>query len=244
MEIGKHLRRYVVSLSRSVDRAVLPLRYRIRKLRFMFTRASATRLSAENVPVHFINLASRPDRLRETQDELQRMGLVSWSRFDAIKNDNGALGCALSHAGVFAGLQPGETAVMVCEDDIEFLVSPEELRELVQEFLENPALDVLCVAFNALAKGHPISSRLDITSNTQTLACYVAKASAIELLRDSFSESARLIQEGKPLGLVAVDQHWKRLQRRTLIFAIPRKRAARQRPSFSDIEGQDVSYGV
>jgi glycosyl transferase, family 25 len=244
MEIGKQLRRYVVSFSRSVDRALLPLRFRIRKLSSMGARATVARLSVQNLPVHFINLASRPDRLRETQDELQRMGLVHWSRFDAIKNDNGALGCALSHAGVFEGLPPGETVVMVCEDDIEFLVSPEELRELVQEFLENPALDVLCVAFNVMAKGHTISSRLDVTSNTQTLACYVAKASALELLRDSFSESARLIQEGKPLGLVAVDQHWKRLQRRTLIFAIPRKRAARQRPSFSDIEGQDVSYGV
>lgn len=244
MEIGRHLRRYVVLLRQSVDRALLPLRFRVRQLRFMGASQPAAGVSAENLPVHFINLASRPDRLRETQDELERMGLVQWSRFDAIKNDNGALGCALSHARVFEGLKPGETAVMVCEDDIEFLVSPEELRALVQEFLENPALDVLCVAFNVIAKGHPISSRLAITSNTQTLACYVAKAAAVHLLRDSFFESAQLIQHGKPLGLVAADQHWKKLQRRTLIFSIPRKRAARQRPSFSDIEGQEVSYGV
>lgn len=244
MEIGKHLRRSVVSLSRSVDRACLPLRFGVRKLSSIWATAPVSPLAAENLPVHFINLSSRRDRLRETQDELQRMELVQTSRFDAIKTDNGALGCALSHAGVLEGLKPGETAVMVCEDDIEFLVSPEELRALIQEFLENPVLDVLCVAFNVLAKGHPVSSRLAITSNTQTLACYVAKAPALGLLKDSFLESAELIKEGRPLGRVAADQHWKRLQRRTLIFAIPEMRVARQRPSFSDIEGQEVSYGV
>jgi glycosyl transferase family 25 len=244
MEVGKHLRRSLVALSRSADRAILPVRFLIRQLRSQREIQAPDLFAAENLPVHFINLASRPDRLRETRDELQRMGLVHWSRFDAIKNDNGALGCALSHARVIEGLKAGESAVMVCEDDIEFLVSPEELRVLVQEFLENPALDVLCIAFRVLAEGHPISSHLAITSNTQTLACYVAKASALDLLKDSFFESAQLIEEGRPLGVVAADQHWKRLQRRGLIFAIPRKRAARQRPSFSDIEGQEVSYGV
>jgi hypothetical protein len=66
----------------------------------------------------------------------------------------------------------------------------------------------------------------------------------MRLLRDSFLDSAKLIEEGKPLGLAAADQRWKQLQRRTLIFAIPRVRAARQRSSFSDIEGKEVSYGV
>lgn len=243
MEIGKHLRRSLRSLSRSVDRAILPIRFRVRTLWPEADARSATAASAETVPVYFINLTSRPDRRRETEVELERMGLSLWSRFDAVKHDNGALGCALSHARVIEGLD-GTAAIMVCEDDIEFLVSPDDLRALVQEFLENPSLDVLCIAFNVSAKGHPISSRLAITSNTQTLACYVAKKHALKSLKDSFFQSAQLIEEGKPLGLVAADQHWKKLQRRGLIFAIPLMRAARQRPSFSDIEGQEVSYGV
>lgn len=243
-EIIRHLRRYLGVIIRSVDRVALPLRFFLRKLRGGAANFSTAAARADEIPVYFINLASRPDRLRETENELARMGISRWSRFDATKDDNGALGCALSHAGLLEGLDDCQPAVMVCEDDIEFLVEPEELRVLLEEFLGNPAIDVLCLAFAVTAKGHAISSRLAVTSNTQTLACYVAKPAAIRLLRTSFYESAQRIQEGKPLGRFAADQHWKKLQRRRLIFAIPLNRAARQRPSFSDIEGREVSYGV
>jgi hypothetical protein len=244
MEVVKHLKRNLLSLSRTLDRGVLPLRFFLRKRRPHPKNILCVGAKSESIPVHVINLATRPDRLRETQDEFRKMGILRWTRFEAVKSDNGSLGCALSHARLLESIDGSELAVMVCEDDIEFLVSPQELDALMAEFLASPAIDVLCLAFNVGSKPHPISSRLAITANTQTTACYVVKGRAREMLTVSFFESAGLIQQGKPLGIAAVDRHWKKLQRRTLLFAVPRVRAARQRPSFSDIEEQKVSYGV
>jgi hypothetical protein len=244
VEVVEHLRRILLALSRSLDRGFLPVRFFARTLRPIPDNRAVAMASSRSIPAYFINLASRPDRLRETQDEFVRMRILGGSRFEAVRDTNGALGCALSHGRLLETIDNEPLAVMVCEDDIEFLVSPEELQRLVKEFLANPALDVLCLAFNLVSPGLRVSPLLAITANTATTACYVVKRSSLELLKKSFFESAELIEQGKPLGLAAADQHWKRLQRRGLIFAIPRTRAARQRPSFSDIEGQEVSYGV
>ncbi len=244
MELVKHLRRSLVIMSRSLDRALLPIRFWGRTLNPIPGNRVVAHADACSMPVHFINLASRPDRLRETEDEFARMKLLRASRFEAVKEENGALGCALSHGRLLESIDEHQLVVMVCEDDIEFLVNPQELQGLLEEFVENPALDVLCLAFNLIAAAHAVSPLLAVTANTATTACYVVKRPALERLEKSFFESARLIQAGQPLGLAAADQHWKKLQRRGLIFAVPRKRAARQRASFSDIEGQEVSYGV
>jgi glycosyl transferase, family 25 len=244
VEVVKHLRRSRVLMSRAVDRALLPIRFWRRTLSPVPGNRAVIGVDAASIPLHFINLASRPDRLRETEVEFARMELAGGFRFEAVKEENGALGCALSHGRLLESVDVHQLVVMVCEDDIEFLVSPQELRALLEEFLANPALDVLCLAFNLIAKAQAVSPLLAITANTATTACYVVKRPALERLEKSFLESARLIQEGQPLGLAAADQHWKKLQRRGVIFAVPRTRAARQRASFSDIEGQEVSYGV
>ena len=89
-----------------------------------------------------------------------------------------------------------------------------------------------------------ISKRLAVTADTATASCYVAKAAAIDKLKKSFQESAFMIRAGQPIGISAIDQHWKKLQRKDLLFAIPRTRAVRQRASYSNIEGRDVFYGV
>lgn len=244
MEVRRHLKRQILSFSRQVDSWMLGPRYVAKRLKPAIANAMAMRTGTDSIPTHVINLESRPDRLSETATELAKMGITHWSRFEAVKESNGALGCALSHARLVEQLQGAQPAVMVCEDDIEFLVSPDALHDVVSEFLRNPALDVLCLAFHLRSQPHRISSSLAITADTATASCYVAKTHSLEMLRDSFFEAAQLIEEGKPMGLAAIDQHWKKLQRRELIFAVPRVRAVRQRASFSDIEGHEVFYGV
>lgn len=244
MEVRRHLKRHALAFVRRIDQCMLGPRYIVRRLATGKANPSPVLTSLDCVPIRVINLESRVDRLRETEAELAKTGIRRWSRFSAVKDSNGALGCALSHAQLMEQVQGCEPAVMICEDDIEFLVAPEELHTLVSDFLANPALDVLCLAYHLRLPPHTISSRLAITADTATAACYVVKTGALPLLRDSFIEATQFIQAGKPLGLFAIDRHWRKLQRRQLIFAIPQERAVRQRPSFSDIEGHDVFYGV
>ena len=244
VEIRRHLRRKMRDFRRHVDRFLVARRVR-KKVRSEVAGDRPTwPLSSADIPVHFINLASRPDRRQQTESELQKLGFRNVFRFEAVQRENGALGCALSHAGLMESLQVDAPAVMVCEDDVEFLSSPGELQAVLAEFLEDVALDVLCLAFNTRGKPKVLSERLAVTVDTATTSCYVVKATAINNLKKSFQESAEMIQGGRPIEISALDQHWKILQRSELLFAIPRSRMARQRASYSDIEGNDVFYGV
>ena len=243
VEIRRHLLRKMRDVRRHVDGFLVPQRVR-RKMRLGVAAHRSAAFSPAAIPVHFINLSSRQDRREQTENELRSVGFRNVFRFEAIQDNNGALGCALSHARLMGSLELDTPAIMVCEDDVEFLCSPEELQAVLAEFLENVALDVLCLAYNTRDKPKVLSARLAVTVDTATASCYVVKATAINNLEKSFQESAQMIQEGCPIGISAIDQHWKKLQRTNLLFAIPRSRMARQRASYSDIEGHDVFYGV
>ena len=72
--------------------------------------------------VLYINLESRSDRKEHVENQLAIIGLQNFNRFNAIKLENGALGCSMSHLKC---LQTAKTNnwdhVLICEDDIQFL---------------------------------------------------------------------------------------------------------------------------
>lgn len=82
--------------------------------------------------IFLINLAMRPDRLREMGEQLRRIGLsLDWDRltvFDAVRPDAagafptlGARGCFMSHLGVLREAERlGLKRMMVWEDDLDF----------------------------------------------------------------------------------------------------------------------------
>ncbi len=200
----------------------------------------------KNLKVVFINLDSRVDRLGHITSELKRIGLKGAKRQPAVKRENGALGCSLSHIEVLSKVAlSADELLMVCEDDCQFLVPKDKLGSLLKEFNQNSSLDVLCLAYNVVGKHSSarVSNLLSITNNSQTTACYVLKAHMIEPLAEVFAESARALEVGKPMSIYAIDQLWKKLQQ-TYLFSIPNSRVARQVESHSDIEGRTVFYGV
>lgn len=192
----------------------------------------------------YINLDERKDRKSEVEAELAKVKIESPNRQVGIKRTPGILGCTLSHASALDSVRDEEGIVMICEDDVEFLGDPSEIEPVVEEFSQNPLLDVLCLAYNLGAKPHRISDSLAITSDTQTASCYLVKPHAIDPLVRIFNRGASMLEKGAPAWAAANDVIWKRLQRGRLVFAIPHKPLARQRPSFSDVEGKWVDYGV
>jgi len=44
----------------------------------------------------YINLETRPDRKQHVEEQLQNIG-ISAERFNAIRLQNGAIGCSMSH---------------------------------------------------------------------------------------------------------------------------------------------------
>lgn len=195
------------------------------------------RLSA----VRVINLGSRPDRLAAFMAEMRKLEIDGVERFDAIPAESGALGCALSHAELARQLlRNGWESMMVCEDDVEFLVSRERLDVLVDAFLDDPDADVACLAyFVRRSRRH---NRLFLRgTNVQTASCYVIKRGIVEELLWVWEEGIHHLADGGTPHRYACDRSWMPLQE-SRVFLVPVIRAARQRSGYSDIERRVVTY--
>ena len=49
----------------------------------------------KTLPTIYINLLSRTDRKEHIESELKKLGITNPTRFNAIKMENGALGCSM-----------------------------------------------------------------------------------------------------------------------------------------------------
>jgi len=194
-------------------------------------------------PVSFINLSDRKDRLKLVTHEFARVEISKAKRIPAIKDQNGALGCAKSHVKALDALsQANFQLAMVCEDDVEFLTDRQVLNELISEFQRIPGLGVLCLANRVRGPRLPISKMLSVSNNIQMAACYVIKPFALKPLRQSFSNSVLALGEGADLAEASIDQLWKKVQTNEVFFSVPRAKVARQRKSYSDIAGRIKQY--
>lgn len=193
--------------------------------------------------IFYINLDHRIDRRLHMEDEFQQIGVRSYSRFAAIPNHNGALGCSLSHLKLLDEWDASPSRMlMICEDDCTFLADRDRLDTLIGAFFKDSRFEVLCLAYNN-ANEYRVSDDFCITSDTQTMSCYVVKSSILSRLRQAGEMSVLGLKAGNSITVSAIDIVWKDLQR-DHFFCFPVVRAAAQIESYSDIEGKIVNYGV
>lgn len=226
------------------SRALWRFRFFLRS-HFWLRRTEASQWeSLKNLDVTFINLDSRPDRAAAIQEEFSRLRLPPPRRFGAVSSDNAMLGAATSHYEAIkqASLRAGARPIMVCEDDLQFLCDRETLEEIYSEFMGNPLVDVLCLAFiikntTRMTAGEPVEvgPNLLISNEIITQACYVLKPRAIATVLASLDGSRILLGRGLPWRYAAGDVLWQRVQQGKLFFAVPKVRTSRQREGFSDI---------
>lgn len=214
-----------------------------RWLRSPKSREKNTLYGLARCEVRYINLRRRKDRRDLIEGELGNVGVANFSRIEAIEEEMGILGCGRSHILALEE-QTEKDCLMVCEDDLMFVSDAETISEIVQEFLERPELDVLCLANNSMSRPVAVSMGLAISDDIQTTACYLVKESGRRLLLDAFGESVEALLAGVDPKKAALDRMWKKLQSGVLIFAVPRANLAVQRPGFSDIAREVVDYGV
>ena len=164
--------------------------------------------------VWIINLDDRLDRKEDYEGRFMQMFGCLPKRFSAFKRANGHLGCAESHLGILtAAIETDpESALAVFEDDIEFLGSHADVIEAVAHFLADERLDVLLFGYNTSAYLPRLKQGLRLVSNSATTSGYIAKPKALEALRDTASESIRLLEGGIDPAVGAIDVVWQRLQ--------------------------------
>jgi len=192
----------------------------------------------------YINLTHRTDRKKQLIEEFGKIGINNLNRFDAVKNSNGALGCAISHKSILKDYHLDKhRLLMICEDDVSFFGSYDTLMLLIESFINDANLDVLCLGFNNSNK-NPYNDYFYLTSDTQTMSCYILKPYMKEIMLKNFEMSVQLIElDINSIYKPEIDQVWKLLQK-DFNFVIPKIRFAYQRESYSDIEKKVVSYNL
>ena len=256
----------VFRLLRSLHRNGIAVRKRlVRKARSRILRGRWEHIGIESGPISstpvdpikifasletvVINLNSRADRLKQFEEEIQKLRVPAWRRIEAVDGAenfpgldpfySGSIGCSLSHVEALKVARWDEIdGLLICEDDVEFVAPVEDISQLIEEFLSNPRLDVLALYGKAMGGSHQISNNLRIVVGLVGTVCYVVKPHMATVISDLFAQGVEDLQRGKRRG--KSDILWKKLQKREYFFAAPITSVARNRAGFSDIEGRHL----
>jgi glycosyl transferase family 25 len=165
--------------------------------------------------VFYINLDKRTDRREEIETELNRMNLP-FERFSAIATPGrGILGCGLSHLAVYKLAKArGYKNVLILEDDFIFIITKDELYELLEKlFTENVDFDVCMLSY--LLNSYEDCSEypfLKKVKDAQTASAYIVNEKYYDKLIELYEWAMPLLDTTGSHWIYANDQVWKKLQ--------------------------------
>jgi GR25 family glycosyltransferase involved in LPS biosynthesis len=191
----------------------------------------------------YINLESRKDRKEYVEQQLKLIGMNHVTRFNAIKLENGAAGCSMSH------LKCIETAkknhwdhVLIVEDDITFL-NPMLFINNLNKFLErHDDWDVVLIGGNVLPPYKKVDFSCVQVIHCQTTTGYLVKSHYYDTLIKNYKEGIQnLLKEPQNHKQYAIDQFWFSLQEKDKWFLII-PLTVTQKEDYSDIEKKTTNY--
>ena len=191
----------------------------------------------------YINLESRTDRKEYVEKQLKLIGINQVTRFNAIKLENGAAGCSMSH------LKCIETAkknnwdhVLIVEDDITFL-NPMLFINNLNKFLErHDDWDVVLIGGNVIPPYNKVDFSCVQVINCQTTTGYLVKSHYYDTLIKNYKEGIQnLLKEPDNHKLYAIDKYWFSLQQKDKWFLIT-PLTVTQKDDYSDIEKKNTNY--
>ena len=190
----------------------------------------------------YINLLSRPDRKQHVENQLKSIGIHA-DRFNAIKMQNGAIGCSMSHLKIIETAKSNNWEhVLIVEDDILF-TNPSLFKNQFNKFLSNNKdFDVLLIAGNNM----PPFTKMDDTcvkvSRCQTTTGYLVQQHYYDTLINNYKEGIlNLMKDPTNHITFAIDKYWFKLQAKDHWFLII-PLSVTQREDYSDIEKRATNY--
>jgi glycosyl transferase family 25 len=190
----------------------------------------------------YINLERRTDRREQIEKELSDKG-IDFERFPAIEfPQQGHIGCSLSHLTLLKIARERKyEAVMMFEDDFEFLVTKEEWDQLIQRL---PAsYDVVMLGYNIM-ESLPYNETFDQAVNVQTTSGFIVHSKFFNTLIDRWQEGVtKFVDHPWEESTYCCDQYWKALQPISEWY-VYKTRIGRQRGGYSDLEKKFTYYGV
>lgn len=191
----------------------------------------------------YINLEHRTDRKEHVEKELQKIGIKA-TRFNAIKMENGAIGCSLSHLKILEDAKKNKfDHVLIVEDDITFLDS-ELFKNQINKFLElhENNWDVILLAGNNMPPYENIDETCVKVSRCQTTTGYLVNGHYINILASNVKMGlTNLLNKPDEKSNYAIDKFWFLLQSVSKWYLIIPLTVV-QREDYSDIEKKLTNY--
>jgi glycosyl transferase family 25 len=190
----------------------------------------------------YINLDSRPDRKKHVETQLSKIGIAA-ERFKAIKLENGALGCSMSHLKCLEIAKANNWPhILIVEDDILFL-KPTVFVNQVNLFLQNhKEFDVMLVAGNNVPPFTVVDNSCVKVTKCQTTTGYLVQSHYFDILIKNYRDGIQNLMKypDKP-RYFAIDKYWFNLQEiHKWYLIIPL--TVTQREDYSDIEKKSTNY--
>ena len=194
--------------------------------------------------IFYINLEHRIDRKEHVEKELLNIGLKEVQRFNAIKMENGAIGCSMSHLRILQDAQKNNLDhILIVEDDISFL-DPELFKNQLNKFFETHKnnWDVVLLAGNNMPPYKIIDDTCIQVSRCQTTTGYIVNGHYIKtLLQNVKIGLTHLINKPTEHAKYAIDKYWFILQQLYKWYLIVPLTVV-QREDYSDIEKRVTNF--
>ena len=189
--------------------------------------------------VVYINLEERTDRKNQVEKELSIFPPEKVIRFNAIRQQNGAIGASMSHiAAIELAVKNEWKNVLIVEDDMiwnQFEIGYPIYKKLVSNPFDVMFLGSACVQYE------PETYRAKYVS---TGTAYLVNNHYYQTLLETFKEGLeKFINDQSKHSLYALDRIWMKLIERDNWFVI-QPTLCIQKPGYSDIENKVVNYNA
>ena len=199
--------------------------------------------------LYYINLEYRKDMFDSINNVIDNLEFdrSKVTRIDAIKKDNGAYGCALSHVKALEDAKSnGYNKILILEDDFQPF-DYEETKLKVTKFLnEVQDWDILMLCSNLDSFDICDIANVVKINNSQFTTAYAINGHFIDKLLEVFKESANMLSQipkyEEPC-LYCIDVNWNKIQKDNKWYAF-RPILGREYSKFSDVQNRFIKHWV
>lgn len=191
----------------------------------------------------YINLASRTDRKKQVEEQLFNVGLTCAQRFEAIKLDDGRVGCSMSHLKCLSKAKESNwDHVLICEDDIEFLNPGLFINQLNTFLSKHNNWDVVLLAGNNVPPYTRDGDECVKVARCQTTTGYLVNGHYFNTLIENIKNGiTNLLREPEKHIHYAIDRYWFSLQQKHDWYLLTPLSVV-QREGYSDIEKRVTNF--
>lgn len=181
---------------------------------------------------YLINLDERDDRLELANKEFEKIGIKP-ERFSAIKRDNGAEGCYLSHLNILKMAEARGENLLIFEDDVQFCDGAKEIIESAIDELKDKDFVLFYLGGNILRPAYQTDKHLARLTHCQSThsICYNGKY---------IPQIIEFLEHNQFILDVLFSEHI--IPQTECYITVPM--TAIQRTDFSSIEKQEMSYDI